>query len=117
MCSPESDGLTVVENAACFNVNGTDGEVIVSVAGEIDSLSAPEFEIVVQGVATTEARLVIDLSGVTFMDSSGLSVLAGAINARGLDNRIHVRGASDLVRQVLTTTGLDTVVTLEPSLG
>ena len=66
-----------------------------------------------QGVATTDSRLVIDLSRVTFMDSSGLSVLAGAISARGPDNLIHLRGASTMIRHVLATTGLDTVVTLE----
>ena len=47
------------------------------------------------------------------MDSSGLSVLAGAISTRGLDNLIHLRGASTMLRNVLAVTGLDTVVTLE----
>lgn len=103
----------MLENAACFKVNRSDGEIVVSVAGDIDTLSAPEFADVVQGVATTDSRLVIDLSRVTFMDSSGLSVLAGAINTRGLDNLIHVRGASTMVRNVLAMTGLDTVVTIE----
>jgi anti-anti-sigma factor len=107
----------MLDNAAHFQVEGSDGEVVVSVAGDIDGASAPDFAVVVLGVAATDSRLVIDLSGVTFMDSSGLSVLAGAVNARGLDNPIHVRGASTMVRRVLTTTGLDTVITLEPSLG
>jgi anti-sigma B factor antagonist len=104
----------MLENVACFQVNGANGEIVVSVAGDIDALSAPDFAVVVQGVATTDSQLVIDLSRVTFMDSSGLSVLAGAVSARGPDNRIRVRGASTMIQHVLATTGLDTVVTLEP---
>jgi anti-anti-sigma factor len=61
--------------------------------------------------------LAIDFSAVTFMDSSGLSVLASAISERGDGSRIRVRGASKLVRRLLTMSGLDTLLAIDSECG
>ena len=52
---------------------------MLRVAGEIDLLSAPEFEEVVDAVlADGPEMLVVDLRAVTFFCSAGLQVLAAA---------------------------------------
>ncbi len=52
------------------------GGTLVSVSGELDLISTPEFEAVVAGVTQQPVR--IDLSGLAFMDSTGLRALLGA---------------------------------------
>ena len=51
--------------------------------------------------------LALDLSGVTFMDSSALSILVAALHqAQRLDRRFYLTDASPRVRKVLQITGL-----------
>jgi anti-anti-sigma factor len=101
------------DETARFTVNRSNGEIVVAAAGEIDAYTSSEFASVVEGVSASDSHLVIDLSGVTFMDSSGVSVLAEAATSRGPESRIRVRGAAPIVRRVLTLTGIDSVVTVD----
>jgi anti-sigma B factor antagonist len=56
------------------------GTSIVSVDGEIHVSTAPEFSGALSAtVESGRTRLVLDLSGVTFIDSTGLSVLLNAL--------------------------------------
>jgi anti-sigma B factor antagonist len=57
-----------------------DRTTIVSVDGEIHVSTAPEFSGVLSAaVAGGRTSLVLDLTGVTFIDSTGLSVLLNAL--------------------------------------
>jgi anti-anti-sigma factor len=76
------------------------------VRGEIDAAGAPalraalaELREVVGGDA-----VVLDLSEVTFMDSSGLAAL---VDASSGGRRVEVRRPSPIVRRVIEMTGLD----------
>jgi anti-sigma B factor antagonist len=63
-------------------------------------------------------RLVIDLTDVTFMDSTGLGVLVRVRNAQlehGGD--VAVVNAIPRVQRVLTITGLDAAFTPDPAAG
>jgi anti-sigma B factor antagonist len=56
------------------------GRTVVSVVGEIDVYSAPQLRQCLLDVISGGAKhLIVDLDGVTFMDSSGLGVLVGAL--------------------------------------
>ena len=107
----------MLETAASFNVHRLDSVVVVAAAGEIDALSAPQFAVAVQDHTATAPELAIDFSAVTFMDSSGLSVLASAVSERGDGSPIRVRGASPMVRRLLTMSGIDTLLTMDPDGG
>lgn len=95
-----------------------DGEVILRVAGEIDMLSAPNFAAAAIGLGGNGKRVVFDLAGVTFMDSAGLSVLAGTM--RRLDRiggSLSLRNVPRQVRQILKISALDQRITIEESVG
>jgi anti-anti-sigma factor len=69
-------------------------ERTLQMRGVVDFLSAPDVQ--KQGVELLSEpglkRLVIDLSGITFIDSSGLSVLVylkGRCDERGVDLTMH----------------------------
>ena len=50
----------------------------LAVAGELDASNAPELRAEIFAVGTDWARLVIDLTDLTFIDSVGLSTLVAA---------------------------------------
>lgn len=53
---------------------------VIEVEGQVDLYSAPEFkERTAQVIDQRKTRVIIDLSRVTFMDSTGLGVLIGAL--------------------------------------
>ena len=91
-------------------------EVVCVVAGEIDPITGPQLEgeilTALAGSAATD--LVLDLAGVTFIDSSGLRVvidLHKAMLARG--GRLVLRRPSATVNRLLEITNLTANLDIE----
>ncbi len=88
------------------------GAVLLEVHGEVDTLTAPRLEAGLDDaldVARTEDRaVVVDLTGVTFLASSGLAVLIhGARRVTARASRLHVVTATRAVSRPITVTGAD----------
>jgi len=98
-----------------FDVLNGYGELVVMASGEVDMAAKRDFACVVENVVNTEMTLVVDVSDVSFMDSSGLNVLITANCARGPREPIHIRGASEHIRHILSITGLTNVFVVEDS--
>jgi anti-sigma B factor antagonist len=78
--------------------------------GELDAYTVGQFRDVLSGLATTQ-RLLIDLSDVPFMDSSGLGALIGGIRrAREADGDVTVACSRPTLTRLLHTTGFDRIV-------
>ena len=91
-----------------------DGDAATVVAeGEIDLASSPDLRSELQALLDGGVRtLVLDLSGVTFIDSSGLGVLVGVlkrIEEEGDDGGLEIRGLTGPARKVFEITGLHEV--------
>ena len=53
---------------------------IIRVVGRLNMVTAPDLrDVVAHAVKSGKSRLVVDLAGVEFMDSSGLGALIGAL--------------------------------------
>ncbi len=90
----------------------TDGQCVVRVAGEIDISTAPRLADYLDGLGGQ--RIVVDLTGVTFIDSSGFGVLVGAHQRHEQDGgKLEIRGVSPFTMRSLRTLGLDTVFHLD----
>ena len=91
---------------------------VVSVAGEVDLDTASELgEHALDALHHVSPRIVLDITGVTFMDSTGLKVLVSVERRAQLAGGSFVLvGASPAVLRILTLTGLDQVFTLHGSL-
>jgi anti-sigma B factor antagonist len=91
---------------------------VVTVTGEIDLFTAPEFKTrMSRPIEDGVQRLIIDLSATTFIDSSSLGVLIGA--HRRLKQRngsLIVVCDNDAIVKTFKITGLDGVFTLVRSL-
>ena len=59
----------------------------------------------------------IDLSHVTFMDSSGMGALVGLMNRIGRDRRLEICCLSPAVKKVLRLTRMDTVFSIRDSVA
>ncbi len=85
------------------------GEIDLDVANQLAAMGLLSLK------STDATILVIDLTDVTFMDSTGLGALVTIGNAaRSLSKELSLRGVSQRVRKLLAMTGLDTVFTIEP---
>jgi anti-sigma B factor antagonist len=93
----------------------SNGQAVVAVRGELDLYTAPLlWETIDAAIAATPHELVIDLTDVTFLDSSGLSVLVRAHKRlRPVDGTVVVRGAAEQVYMALEMTKLTKVLTVE----
>ena len=98
----------------------TAGDVpIVAVSGEVDVYSAPALkdnitEILQSGVTT----LIVDLSGVAFLDSTGLGALVEARAATSdAGGSLPLVCSQERILKLFTITGLDGVFTIYPSIG
>lgn len=88
--------------------------LIVAVAGEIDLLTAPALrERLISAIDGGADRLVLDLSAVGFIDSSGLGTLIAAHKRlREREGEFIIVATARAILSVLTLTGLDKVFTV-----
>jgi anti-sigma B factor antagonist len=83
---------------------------VIEAYGEIDIANAGELSGVVDScVASGADRLIVDLSGVRFVDSSGLNVLIGTAR-RFRTGSFGVVVSRPSIRKIFAITGLDKVV-------
>jgi anti-sigma B factor antagonist len=95
----------VAENFST-EVNATDDATIIHVRGEIDMATAGRLRDAIEPHMGPAQRIVLDLSGVEFMDSSGLHVLIQARTTLTADHgSLILRNPSKAAHQVLTVGG------------
>ena len=90
------------------DIRRDDGRIVVSLTGELDLYNANEVrETLLACCAESPERLVVDLSGVTFIDSTALGVLIEA-RARLANRRGFLLAAPGIeTRRALEVSGLD----------
>ena len=92
-----------------------DDHTIVTISGEIDLYTAPRLhsELAALLAEGMPARVVIDMSGVEFCDSTGMNVLLSCLRrARERGGELEIADPKPAVRKILQVTGLDSVFTL-----
>jgi anti-sigma B factor antagonist len=108
----DHDGVTAfpADGSATFSLHCTSGCAVVVATGEIDLYTAPALRESLIRAGESSSRIVIDLSEVTFLDSTGLGVMLGALGrARTAERSVALVGLSDMVKRVLQITRLDEV--------
>ncbi|MET0700780.1 MAG: STAS domain-containing protein [Mycobacterium sp.] len=94
-----------------------DRAVVLALTGELDMLTAPELESAIASAASkSPAAMIIDLSKVRFLASHGLSVLVAAYLNITPSAQFGIVAGGVAVRRPLKLTGIDTLVTLFPTL-
>jgi anti-sigma B factor antagonist len=111
--APDSAGQFVVATER------TEGMAIVSLSGELDIATADDLTDALDAIELGESeRLVIDLSGVGFMDSSGLRILIAAQREATADGyRLTVVTGDSPAKRVLELTRMDAHIEVVPKLS
>jgi anti-sigma B factor antagonist len=101
-----------------FNTDRQGVWTVVHPTGEIDLAVADEFRATVLEALSRADRVAIDFSEVTFLDSTGLSVIATALKeTKALGNQLVLVGLSERTRRLLEITGMIDIVDIRDSLG
>ncbi len=95
----------------------SNAHTVVRVEGEVDVYTAPQLrERLDAEIEAGRYDFVVDLSGVSFMDSTGLGVLVGRLKQiRVHDGTMRLVCAHDRVLKVFVITGLDKVFEIFPT--
>ncbi len=109
--------MTQVHSAIEYGVFGVDMP-IVRVSGEADAAAVPDLRACLHGLQLAKhPNVVVDLQGVTFLDSTALGVLVAASrHCRGLGGTLRLVISEPRVRRVLEITGLTDVFSVHRSL-
>lgn len=85
---------------------------VVTGSGKLNMVSAPQLrEIVRRSIDEGSARIVVDLSEVAFLDSSGLGALVACLKtARQAGGDLRIAAPSKQVMMVLQLSNLDRVL-------
>jgi anti-sigma B factor antagonist len=89
---------------------------LIAPSGEIDFHVSPELREQLLAALNEGQHVVVDLSSVSYVDSSGIaSLVEGLQHARGMKLTFGLAGVTNAVMQVLKLTRLDNVFTLYES--
>lgn len=103
---------------AWYKVDQLDGCAVVHVGGEIDTHTVHAFHEAMTEASKLASHVVIDLSQVTFVDSSGLGALIVARNsAREGRGSVSLVSPPPVVRRLLGSTRLHDVFVIYESLA
>jgi anti-sigma B factor antagonist len=95
-----------------IDVMETGGWTIVEVSGELDLYTSPALRTSIHDAAGSGTSIAVDLANVSFIDSSGLGAIVGALkHVRELGGRFAVIAPEDgPLSRLLSLTGLDQIV-------
>ena len=91
-----------------LEVRAGEDDVRIGVFGQLDLATAPDLRQLAQALAGTVGPVTLDLAGLTFIDSTGISALASFKGEMDLQLRhLTVRNVPERVLDVLKMVGVD----------
>ena len=99
-------------NTVNIDINQVNSCIEVLVSGEIDVYTASRLKEVVNPLASQDhVEMVINLSGVSFMDSTGLGVLVGLFKTvKSHNGKFQIIGLSNRLKRLFDITGLAEII-------
>ena len=90
---------------------------VVAVRGEIDLFTAPDLKaMLLAAIDSGKSRIVVDLTDTTFLDSTALGVLIGAVKRlRARDGMLTLVNTDANIAKTFEITGLDQIFTITAS--
>ena len=88
-----------------------DHAYVISLAGEVDLYTAPEFkQQLLEVIARGATQVIVDFTSTTFIDSTTLGVLVGGVKRlRPADGRLSLVCSNPNIVKIFEITGLDRV--------
>ena len=90
---------------------------VISLAGEVDLYTAPEFKAqLLDAIGKGARQVIVDFTDTTFIDSTTLGVLVGGVKRlRTSDGELALVCSDRNITKIFEITGLDRVFTIYPT--
>ncbi len=99
--SSEQDALTV-------DVRDENGAAVIGLSGDLDMTGVKQARAAIDAaLASHPGRLILDASGLDYMDSSGIALL---VQVTQKAQEVQVRNPTPIVRQLIELTGLSEIL-------
>ena len=92
-----------------------DGALLIALEGELDTLSSPDFEDMLEPLLAQAQSVTIDFEKLEYISSAGLRVLLAAeqtLEERGAE-RVRVVNMNSTIRNIFDITGFTDVLAVE----
>jgi stage II sporulation protein AA (anti-sigma F factor antagonist) len=107
-----------MSHSADFVCDSAGEQLLIRVRGEIDHHSAAAIRNGIDSALFEKRprRLILDMSAVTFMDSSGLGLIMGRLSVvRELGGELTVKDPSEAIGRIIRLAGMEDVINIEHS--
>ncbi len=99
-----------------IEVKDLDGATLVALNGDVDGSSAPQAQARILPLIGPGCRILLDMSGVSYMSSAGLRMLLSTYRQLAAkDGRMVLAGLSDDIADTMSVTGFLKFFTTSPS--
>lgn len=86
-------------------IAGDGARIVISVAGRLNTTTAPDFNKAVQDAVDKADDVTVDLKGLEFISSAGIRSIMTIRSRKGAQN-VHIVNAAGLVREVFEVSGI-----------
>ena len=93
------------------NLNGT--ELTVTLAGRLDTTTAPNLEAELKQSVSGVDMLVLDFAGLEYLSSAGLRVLLQAQKVMNKQGKMVLRNVNETINEIFEVTGFVDILTIE----
>ena len=84
----------------------------LTLAGRLDTVTAPELEQVIQEMLPGLTELTLDLTELEYISSAGLRVLLSAQKAMNRQGRMTVTHVNETIMEIFDVTGFSDILTI-----
>ena len=84
-----------------------------TLSGRLDTLTAPELELDLNGALDGVTELIFDLNALDYLSSAGLRVLLTAQKRMNTQGAMRVRNVNETIREIFDITGFSDILTIE----
>ena len=93
------------------NLNGT--ELTVTIAGRLDTTTAPQLEAEFKQNIDGVEKLVLDFASLEYLSSAGLRVLLQAQKTMNKQGEMIIKNVNETINEIFEVTGFIDILTIE----
>ena len=93
------------------NLNGT--ELTVTIAGRLDTTTAPQLEAELKQNMVGVEKLVLDFAELEYLSSAGLRVLLAAQKVMNKQGEMIIKNVNETINEIFEVTGFIDILTIE----
>jgi anti-anti-sigma factor len=108
--------MTTAQDKLSIVTHEVSGQRIVRVAGQIDSMTAPQLEKHLAELLGQGHRFGLDCSGLAYVSSAGIRVLVStAKRIKGMEGRFEMFALTPMVTRMVEISGLTSILSIRVS--